>query len=269
VPLTNFSVEIGAVAFVLIYVAVARATGNRFQVYQCWALIAAMIILILTLDGPIDELEDRRLFAAHMVQHLMLALIIPPLLLLGTPDWVLRPLLSVKVVKPVARILTYPIVAYLLYNMTLVGMHSPWVFDYMCRDEGLHIAMHLLLLGTAILLWWPLLSPLPEFPRISYPAQLLYIFFWLIPMAAVAAPITMATSVLYPWYLEGSHPFGISALSDQVLGGVVMWVGAGLYVMGVFTTIYFYWAQRDDLDEPAFNLSANSGIAEEREGFHR
>jgi putative membrane protein len=268
VSLSDLSVELGVIAFVLIYVAIARVTGKRFQVYRCWALVAAMTVLILTLAGPIDELEDRRLFAAHMIQHLILALIEPPLLLLGTPDWVLRPLLSIKVVGSVMRILTYPLIAYLLYNMTLVGMHSPWIFDLMCRNEGFHITMHLLLLGTAVLLWWPLLSPLPDFPRISYPAQLLYIFFWLIPMAAVAAPITMATTVLYPWYLEGPHPFGISPMSDQVLGGVAMWVGAGVYVMGVFTAIYFYWAQREDLDEPEFNLSINPAITEERGALH-
>jgi cytochrome c oxidase assembly factor CtaG len=72
-------------------------------------------------------------------------------------------------------------------------------------------------------------------------------------MAAVAAPITMSATVLYRWYLEGPHPFGLSARSDQVLGGLTMWVGAGFYDIGVFTTIFFRWAQREDLDEPEFN----------------
>lgn len=212
-----------------------------------------MIVLIFTLAGPINALEDARLFTAHMAQHLILALVVPPLILLGTPDWIIRPLLSIAPLRGILQALTYPIAAYLLYNLTLVGVHSPPVFDLMCRHEGFHIAMHLLLVGTAILLWWPLLSPVPELPRLAYPAQMLYLFFWLIPMAAVAAPITMAATVLYPWYLEAPHPFGLSARSDQVLGGLTMWVGAGFYVIGVFTTIYFRWAQREDLDEPEFN----------------
>jgi putative membrane protein len=82
---------------------------------------------------------------------------------------------------------------------------------------------------------------------------MLYLFFWAIPMAGVAAPITMATKVIYPWYLEGPHPFHLSPLSDQVLGGLTMWVGAGFYMIGVFTTIYFHWAQREDSDEPEIN----------------
>ncbi|HJU11224.1 MAG TPA: cytochrome c oxidase assembly protein, partial [Candidatus Binataceae bacterium] len=211
---------------------------------------------ILTLDGPIDWLEDARLFTAHMVQHLILALVIPPLLLIGTPDWLIRPLLSMKLLGKAVHLLVHPVVAYIVYNLILVGMHSPKIFDLMCRNESFHVLMHLLLLSAAIFLWWPLLSPLPEFPRISYPAQMLYLFFWLIPMAAVAAPITMAASVIYPWYLGGTHPFGLSPLSDQVLGGLTMWVGAGFYMIGVFTTIYFQWARYEDLDEPEFNFMA-------------
>jgi putative membrane protein len=261
---SNISVDVGALTFVMLYVVLAWRTANSFHRYQCWALIAAMIVLILTLAGPIDALEDARLFTAHMVQHLILALVLPPLILLGTPDWIIRPLLSVALLRGVLRALTYPIVAYLIYNLTLVGMHSPPVFDLMCHNGGFHITMHLLLLGTGILLWWPLLSPVPELPRLAYPAQLLYMFFWLIPMAAVAAPITMAGTVLYPWYLEGPHPFGLSAKSDQVLGGLTMWVGAGFYVIGVFTTIYFRWAQREDLDEPEFNSSLLAAISPTR-----
>jgi putative membrane protein len=262
---SNPSVELGALGVVLIYAAAARYTGQRFQAYQSIALSAAMVIVILSLDGPIDALEDARLFTAHMIQHLILALVIPPLILLGTPDWMVRPLLRVRGMRPVLRFLTQPLAAYIIYNLILVGLHSPQVYDLMCRNENIHVLMHLTLLGSAMLLWWPLLSPLPELPRLSYPAQMLYLFFWLIPMAAIAAPITMAQSVIYPWYLEGPHPFGLSATADQVLGGLVMWVGAGFYMIGVFTTIYFQWAQREDLDEPKLNLqmsgASHAGIS--------
>jgi putative membrane protein len=252
--IANPSVEAGVLLFVALYVIVARRTGQRFLPYQVWALTGAMALLILTLDGPLDALEDARLFTAHMAQHLLLALGVPPLLLLGTPDWLIRPLLSFKPLSKLIRLLVHPLVAYMTYNLVLVGIHSPKVFDLMCRDETFHISMHVLLLSTAIMLWWPLLSPLPELPRLSYPAQMLYLFFWLIPMAAVAAPITMASTVIYPWYQEGPHPFGLSPLSDQVLGGLTMWVGAGFYMIGVFTTIYFHWARFEDLDEPEFNF---------------
>ena len=99
-------------------------------------------------------------------------------------------------------------------------------------------------------MWWPLLSPLPELPRLSYPAQTLYLFLNLIPMAAVSAPITLAHEVIYPWYLESPHPLGLTPLTDQVVGGLAMWVGSGLYLMAVFSIMFFRWAQREDSDEP-------------------
>lgn len=259
--ISNPSVELGAISFVAFYVVMARRTGNRFLPYQVWALSAAMATLIFTRDGPLDALEDARLFTAHMVQHIMLALVIPPLILLGTPAWLVRPLLRFKLLHQGMGSSVYPVAAYLVYNLILVGIHSPTIFDFMCQKEDFHIVTHLVLLGAAMLLWWPLLSPNPELPRLSYPAQMLYLFFWLLPMAAVAAPITLASTVIYSWYERDPHPFGLSPLSDQVLGGLTMWVGAGFYMIGVFTTIYFQWARREDLDEPELNLVAGEASA--------
>ncbi|MBP1686521.1 MAG: hypothetical protein H6Q33_2664 [Deltaproteobacteria bacterium] len=114
----------------------------------------------------------------------------------------------------------------------------------------LPVALLLLLMITGTIMWWRLLSALPELPRLTYPAQTLYLFLLLIPMAAVSAPITLALQVIYPWYLEGPHPGGLTPLADQVLGGLLMWVGAGLYFMCVFSMRFFRWTQREDRDVP-------------------
>ncbi len=207
--------------------------------------------ILVALDGPVDALADARLFSAHMAQHLLLTQVMPPLLLLGLPAWMLRPLLRVRGVQPIARRLTNPLVAFAVYNGLLIAIHVPVVFDRMVRDEPIHIALHLALMATGVLAWWPLLSPMPELPRLAYPGQMLYLFLLLIPMAAVSAPIALGTTVIYPWYAEGPHPARLSALADQQLGGLLMWVGAGLYLMAVFSAIFFRWARRDDRDEPA------------------
>ena len=73
----------------------------------------------------------------------------------------------------------------------------------------------------------------------------------MIPMTAVAAPITLATAVIYPWYAEGPHGWGIRPLDDQVLGGLLMWIGQGTYLMIIFTMIFYRWSRRDDRDAPA------------------
>ncbi len=223
---------------------------QRVRAGQVASFVGALTTMFFALNGPVDALADDRMFTAHMLQHLLLALVMPPLLLLGTPGWMLRPLLRWPVVQRLARMITYPLVAFVLYNAFLAVIHTQPVFERMVRDENVHIAMHVLLMVTGTIMWWPLLSPMPELPRLGYPAQTLYLFLLLIPMAAVSAPITLAPDVIYPWYLEGPHPWGLTPLVDQVLGGLLMWVGAGLYFMSVFTIMFFRWAQREDRDEP-------------------
>lgn len=244
------SVIIGVLALAAMYIGAVRVTRRRVTLFQAAAFAGALIVILLSLCGPLDELEDDRLFVAHMAQHLMLCLVMPPLLLLGLTDWMVRPLLLNRWIGPLARVLCNPLVAFLAYNAMLVAVHGPRLYDLMCRNDAVHITIHLVMMAAGVMLWWPLFSPLPELPRLSYPAQILYLFLLLIPMAAVAAPISFATSVIYPWYLEGPHPFGITPLADQVAGGLLMWVGAGFYVICVATLIFYQWAQRDDCDDP-------------------
>jgi putative membrane protein len=248
------SVIIGVLAMAALYLGAVRLSGRKVTTLQATAFAGALIVILLSLCGPIDELEDDRLFLAHMAQHLLLCLVMPPLFLLGLTDWMVRPLLMNRWVRPLARILCNPLVAFFTYNAVLVAIHSPGLFDLMCRNDAVHITIHLVLMASGVLLWWPLLSPLPELPRLNYPAQMLYLFVLLIPMAAVAAPITFASGVIYPWYLEGGpHPFGFTPLADQVAGGLLMWVGMGFYVICVATLIFRQWAQRDDCDDPVVN----------------
>jgi len=244
------SVIIGVLALGALYVAAGWRMGRRVLPRQAAAFGGGLATILVALNGPVDGLADARLFSAHMAQHLLLAQVMPPLLLLGLPDWMLRPLVRLPAVGSLARRLTHPLVAFVLYNALLIVIHVPTVFERMVRDEGTHIALHLLLMAAGILTWWPLLSPLPELPRLTYPGQMLYLFMMLIPMAAVSAPITLAPTVIYPWYAEEPHPLGLTALADQELGGLLMWVGAGLYLMCVFSLIFFRWARREDRDEP-------------------
>jgi putative membrane protein len=244
------SVVIGVLLMAAAYIGASRWSGRGVTRNQAIAFAGALIVILFSLCGPVDELEDDRLFFAHMLQHLMLCLVMPPLLLLGLTDWMARPLVMYRWVRPLARVAFNPLAAFMAYNGALVAIHAPRVYEMMCRNDSMHIAMHLVLMVVGVIFWWPLLSPLPEMPRLSYPAQMLYLFLVLIPMAAVAAPISFATSVIYPWYLEGPHPFGVSPLADQMAGGLLMWVGAGFYVICVATLIFHRWAQRDDCDDP-------------------
>ena len=243
------SIPIGVASLIAIYLGACRFSGRRpSRRNAMWFALAMAAILYAHTE--LDELADARIFSMHMAQHLIETFVIPPLLLLGTPGWMLRPLVMNRAIKPIARVLTTPLVAFLIFSAVFVTAHFPPIFEHMCRDENFHIFLHLTFMASGVLLWWPILSPMPELPRLSYPAQILYLFLLMIPMTAVAAPITLATHVIYPWYTEGPHGWGLRPIDDQVLGGLIMWIGQGTYLMFIFTFIFYKWSQTEDRDTP-------------------
>jgi putative membrane protein len=201
----------------------------------------AMALMFLALQGPLHELSDFFLFSAHMVQHLVLILIMPPFLLYGLPDWMLRPAVKIRPIGALARLVTFPIVAFALNNTIFLAWHFPGPYDLMMRNHDVHVAMHLMIMVTGTIMWWPVMSPLKELPRIAPPLQMIYLFVLGIPMMVSAALITFSESELYRWYVEAPRLFAISPLDDQRLGGVIMWVPGGLMLWIAITVVYFRW----------------------------
>ncbi|HKG91820.1 MAG TPA: cytochrome c oxidase assembly protein, partial [Gemmatimonadaceae bacterium] len=211
------------------------------------AFFLGLTVLFLSLNGPLHDLSDSFLFSAHMVQHLLLALVVAPLLVGGTPGGMLRPVLHAdRRIEAVARALTKPVTCFVLFNLVVAVWHLPPVYGLAMRFHWVHIVQHLMFLATAVLMWWPLLSPLPELPRLAYPGQMLYCFLMVIPMSIVSIYIAMADQVLYPAYASAPRIWGISPLTDQHIGGLIMWVPGGLFFYGVMTVVFFKWAQRQE-----------------------
>jgi putative membrane protein len=233
-----------------------RFPGSRpVPARQVASFSAALAAMLLSLQGPLHELSDYYLFSAHMVQHLVLILVMPPLLLMGTPDWLLRPLLRPRPLRALARGLTLPLVAFSLNNAIFLAWHFPGPYDLMMRNHGVHVAMHLTIMVTGVIMWWPVMSPLPELPRIAAPLQMIYLFLAGIPMMISAALITFSRTALYAWYVEAPRLFALSPLDDQRLGGVIMWVPGGLVLWIAITAVYFRWTQHEvDEDEQRVKL---------------
>src|SRR5688500_15824730 len=145
-----------------------------------------LVVIFLSLNGPLHDLSDYYLFSAHMVQHLLITLVAPPMLLAGVQGWMLRPALGVRGVGPFARWATRVTSCYLIFNVVLAFWHLPPMYNTAMAHHPVHIAQHLTFMVAAVLMWWPLMSPLPELPRLAYPAQLLYCFLLMIPMSIVA-----------------------------------------------------------------------------------
>jgi putative membrane protein len=211
--------------------------------WQVASFCGGLLVLLLALNGPMHDLSDYYLFSAHMVQHLLLTLLLPPLLIAGTPGWLLRPLVRRPAVRTAARILTKPVVAAVLYTVTIAVWHLTPFYELMMRSHDVHIATHLMFIVAATILWWPVMSPVPELPRLPYGTGMLYLFLVGIPMQIVAALITLSDAVLYPWYSAAPRTWGLMPLEDQQLGGLLMWVPGNLWMFLAIGVLFFKWSK--------------------------
>jgi len=240
------STVIGIAALGVLYVWAEGRLARKGTTAQRSFFFSGMLVLFASLNGPIHDLSDDYLFSAHMVQHLLLTLAVPPLLLAGTPGWMLRPVLSRRRIATIARFFTRATIAFVVFNLTLALWHLPPFYNAAMAHHNLHIVEHLTFIAAAVLMWWPLLSQLPEFPRLAYPGQMLYSFLISIPMSIVAVYIAMADRVLYPAYSAAPRVLPLSPLEDQLLGALIMWIPGGIIFMIIMTVIFFKWNARGE-----------------------
>lgn len=226
------------------YVEPGERPATRMQVGAFFGGIGA---LWLAADWPVHELADGFLYSAHMVQHLLLTLVAPPLLLAGTPDWMARRLLSrPKALMGAVSRLTRPLPALLIFNGVLIASHWPLVVDATLRSQPLHIGVHWALLAAAVLMWVPVFSPLPELPRISYPAQMLYLFLQTILPTVPASFLTFASAPIYRFYETVPRFFPMSVVDDQRVAGLIMKLGGGFLLWAVIAYLFFRWSSREE-----------------------
>ena len=238
------STVIGLAALGAIYLWRARQAGEGERVTGARKIsfFSALFLIFASLNGPLHDLSDDYLFSAHMVQHLILTLAMPPLMIVGVPGWMLRPLLRNRVLGPIGRKITRPVWCFTIFNLTIAVWHLPFFYNAAMADHNIHIFEHLLFMAAAVLMWWPLTSQLPELPRLPYPGQMLYCFLMSIPMSIVAVYITMADQILYPAYSAAPRILPLSPMEDQLLGGLIMWVPGGLIFVIIMSVVFFKWS---------------------------
>jgi putative membrane protein len=265
ISLTTFTVHpstvVGIAGLAALYEQGARVVGRTRKdaeqshaaprPSQRWAFYGGLAVMFLSLNGWLHDLSDSYLFSAHMVQHLMLALVVAPLMIMGTPGDMLRPILRVPGVMRVARWVTAPTHCFAIFNVVVAGWHLPPLYNYALSHHPVHIVQHLMFLVASVVMWWPILSPLPELPRLSYPGQMLYLFLLSIPMAIVSVYIAYADTILYPLYASAPRVLGITPMDDQLIGGLIMWIPGGLFFYSIISIVFFRWQQRDGVESRA------------------
>lgn len=247
----HWSTVIGLTALGAIYFWRAHVHPEPIGRSRPILFVSGLVLMFVSLNGWIHDLSDYYLFSAHMVQHLLLAMGVAPLLIMGTPAWMLRPLLRSRALRALARPLNSAIACFVIFNVVLIGWHLPPLYNAAMAYHNIHILQHLLLLAASVVMWWPVLSPMAEFPRLPYPGQMLYLFLMTIPMSVLSVAIAYSGSILYPAYSSAPRIMGLSPLEDQLLGGLIMWIPGGLYFFGVISVIFYKWQKAGGLDSRA------------------
>lgn len=229
-----------------------RADPARYRTLprQRVSFFLALALLLVALGPPLNDWATWFLLSAHMVQHILLTLIVPPLLLLGVPAWMIRPVLTrFRAVDRAGYWLTRPPAGFALSALVTLVFHVPAVMEVTCTDPVWHSVERASYVGAYLLFWWSIVGPLPEWPKLSEPLQCLLLFLQMLPMILVGAPITLANSVIYPMYTE--HTFGLFSVDpivDQQVAGLMMWVLGMVGMLIPLSFIFLRWASRADAE---------------------
>lgn len=223
--------------------------GHGARPAQALSFLAGWLTLVLALLSPIDPLGSR-LFSAHMIQHELLMIVAAPLLVLGRPLGVWIWAFAPRWRRRIGRLfqaggwrvpwtfITAPFTAWVLHALALWLWHVPALFDAALEHEWVHTLQHTSFLLTALLFWWTVLAT-PT--RRAQGIALLSLFTTMLHMGALGALLTLARTVWYPAYLGSTQAFGLSALEDQQLGGLVMWVPSGFIYIACMVALAASW----------------------------
>jgi len=214
-----------------------------FQV-TCWFLGVAAVWVAA--DWPVHDVAEGFNYSVHMVQHLLLSMVAAPLLLLGTPGWLLRAALRPPGLFRLVRSLARFFPALLVFNVVLVLTHWPAIVDAGLRSEPIHFLVHALVFVSALIVWLPVLSPLPEIPRLSPPGRMIFLFLQSVVPTVPASFLTFGSAPLYKFYEDVPQLWGLSTLDDQRLAGLIMKIGAGLLLWLLIAVIFFRWAADEE-----------------------
>jgi putative membrane protein len=246
-----------------------RSTGETPVRRRTSLFLAGVGVLMIGASWPVHDLAERYLYSVHMTQHVLFSLVAPPLLIAGMPPWMLRGFLRNRAVARVFRFATRPLVALIAFNAILLFMHWPAVVELSVSSEWIHFGLHVLLVASALVMWWPVMSPLPEFPALSAPGQMVYLFLQSLTPTIPASFLTFGDNLLYPVYATFPRIWGVGPLTDQLIAGLIMKLIGGLILWGFIAVIFFRWYAQER-DQDGWDATAVAGVEREiRAGLSR
>ncbi len=231
-------------------IGIRRVIGKTIRTWQAASFALGWLALVAALVSPIDALGGI-LFSAHMAQHELLMIVAAPLLVLGRPLivmlWALPPHARARVgawtqapaFAKSWQTISGPVAATVLHALALWMWHIPSLYQATLRSDFIHALQHISFFGTAALFWWALIHG--RYGRLGYGAAVVYVFVTSAHSGALGALITLSPKLLYPIYAATTAKWGLDAIEDQQLAGLIMWVPASVIFTILGLALFAAW----------------------------
>ena len=218
-----------------------------FSKSKALCFFLGLLIFYLAVGSPLDPLGENFLFSAHMIQHNILMYICPVFMLYGVPFRLLDDFLKTRpLFESFLRILVHPIIAGLLFTIIFSFWHIGVFYEAALKDKTLHMAEHLSMFLSSLLMWWPICSESRRLPPIQFGPQMLYILALMLGQTPIFAILTFSKEVLYDTYFYAERVMNLSPLEDQKAGGVLMKLANMFVSVAVLSSIFFRWSKSQE-----------------------
>ncbi len=219
-----------------------------------FSFVSGVVALFLVSGTPWHDIGEQALFFFHTTEHMVQAFVVAPLLLMGLPDWMFRMLVRKGPIRWVVTRLGKPIMAGAIFNVAFALLHWPAIVDAMLGVSAIHGIVHFVWLGAAIIMWLPIASPDHDLVKpMSSPAQMGYLLVMTILPTVPASFLTFGEIPMFRVYESFPRMWGIPAVEDMQIAGLIMKIGGGFLLWGIITVKFFRWAaveNRKELDRP-------------------
>jgi putative membrane protein len=239
---------IGAYLYAINVLRTRLSDAGRVRGTQVVLFFLGVFAIFVATGTPVHDLSEQYLLSMHMLQHLLLTLVAPPLLIAGVPGWLWEAILGGRRVLPIAKVVLHPLVTFGVFNFLIVVTHLPFVVDYALREHWFHFVVHAGLVGSALMMWWPVVGGIQALPRLTYPYQMAYLFVQSILPAVIASFITFSRTAAYEFYEQAPRVGGISAVEDQQIAGGIMKMSGTLILWTFIGVAFFRWYAKEEAE---------------------
>jgi putative membrane protein len=212
--------------------------GPAITTKQRNAFIAGVLLLWLASDWPVHDIAEEYLYSMHMFQHMVLSYFMPPLILLAIPKWMFDAVLGAGRVRKTFNWLAKPVIAGVLFNAIVMITHIPQIVNRSVSNAPLHYSMHVLLIGTALLVWVPICGPDRKL-HLQSGGKMIYLFLMSVVPTVPAAWLTFAEGAVYKHYDTAVRVWGLSVTTDQQIAGAIMKTGGAIFLWSIVVFLFF------------------------------